>query len=345
MREAATLKIRSERMKGTQRKLGRRLSGRAKRLLGWPAGPAILMYHRVAPPRNDPWGLAVSPAAFEVHMRWLRRRRTVMPLYEFAVLHGRRRLPHDAVAVTFDDGYACNRLVAAPILAKLQIPATIFLTTGAISSQAEFWWDDLERILSDAKPGPVRLVIGSEDLAFEFRDAPSREGFGDDRAAAHTRLWRAMRELDVETRNAALEELADRCGVGRSGRETHRAMTRAELADLALSPGISFGAHSVSHPPLSKLNTAEQRYEIESSRGACAALTGVEPTMFAYPYGDNSDETVRLVREAGFSVAVTTESRTVSKSAEILRLPRLQVGDWSEEQFAKALSSPSGLSA
>jgi peptidoglycan/xylan/chitin deacetylase (PgdA/CDA1 family) len=265
-----------------------------------------------------------------------------MPLHEFAALHGQGRLPHDAVAVTFDDGYACNAHVAAPILAAQQAPATIFLTTGAISSQAEFWWDDLERIISGARPGPVRLVIGSETFAFQFADAPSGEGFTDDRAAAHARLWRAMRGLDVAARSATLEELADRCGVGRSGRETHRAMTRAEVVDLARSPWISFGAHTVSHPPLSALGATEQRHEIEASRGACAALTGVEPTMFAYPYGDHSEETVRLVREAGFTVAVTTEARVVSRSAELLRLPRVQVGDWSEDQFAKALSSPGG---
>jgi peptidoglycan/xylan/chitin deacetylase (PgdA/CDA1 family) len=345
MREPQQVKLRSNGAKGRRGKLGRRLVRRAKRLVGWPAGPAILMYHRVAPPKNDPWGLAVSPAAFEAQMRWLKRRRTVLPLHEFAGLHDRGRLPRDAVAVTFDDGYACNKLVAAPILAANQVPATIFLTTGAISSPAEFWWDDLERIIAGAQPGSVRLVVGSEYFAFQITDAVSDESFGDNRAAAHADLWRAMRELDAEARNAALVGLADRCGVGRSGRKTHRAMTRAELTDLARSPWISFGAHTVSHPPLSKLSAAEQRYEIEASRSACAALTGAEPAMFAYPYGDNNEETVRLVREAGFTVAVTTEAGTVSKSAEMLRLPRIQIGDWSEDQFAKAISSPGGWPA
>src|SRR4051812_30294675 len=88
--------------------------------------PAILMYHRIAEDTFDPWGVAVSPANFADQLDWLKRHRTPLRLLEFAEHHRRGSLPADAVALTFDDGYACNAVTAAPMLDALGIPATIF---------------------------------------------------------------------------------------------------------------------------------------------------------------------------------------------------------------------------
>lgn len=319
------------------RKLGRRLVRRLRRWAGRPAGPAILMYHRIAEPAADPWELAVSPANFEVQLAWLKRHRTILPLQEFEARRRRGSLPRDAVALTFDDGYACNALVAAPIAAAHEAPITIFLTTGAVSSDAEFWWDDLERIVSSSSRSRLEVAIAGEDFALDLGE-PVR-GLSGPRAEAYTTLWQALRRLDAATRRSVMSILAERCGVGEAGRPEYRAMTDAEIGELAKSTWVSFGAHSVSHPLLSELTSAEQVFEIERSRDTCAELTGRTPTMFAYPYGDYSDETVELVRQAGFQVAVTTDRGVVSGGSESLRLPRLQVGDWSEKPFAELFAA------
>ena len=88
----------------------------ARRIIGRPIlGKSILVYHRVAEANFDPWNLAVIPEEFEQQLTRLRKT-TVLPLLEFASLHTQNRLPRNAVAITFDDGYACNALVAAPML-------------------------------------------------------------------------------------------------------------------------------------------------------------------------------------------------------------------------------------
>jgi len=301
-----------------------------RRLAGMPPGPAILMYHRVARPAWDPWELAVSPEHFEAQLGWLKRARTVLPLEEFAALHRRGRLPSAAVALTFDDGYACNAHTAAPIAAACEVPITIFLTTGAISGEGEFWWDDLERIVTAAPDGPLDCRVAGQTFAFEA---------GADRAEAYRALWAAMRTMDDAERRETLVQIARGWGVGLQGRQDYRAMTAAEVRDLTTSPWVTFGAHSVSHPPLSELTSAEQRAEIETSRDACAALTGYNPRLFAYPFGDYSDQTVELVKEAGFETAVTTDAGFVNKGSTSLRLPRLHAGDWPAERLAALLST------
>jgi len=320
------------------RRLARGVMRRLRRWARVPAGPTILMYHRIAEPTADPWELAVSPANFEAQIAWLKRNRTVLSLQTFEALRRQGRLSRDAVAVTFDDGYACNALVAAPIAAAHEAPMTIFLTTGAISADAEFWWDDLERIVSSAPVSPLEITIAGENLAMELGEPG--EGLTPLRAEAYTTLWRALRPLDTATRRSVVAELAERCGVGAAARPEYRAMTQAEIVELARSPWVSFGAHSVNHPPLSELTPAEQRFEIETSRDACTSLMGHAPELFAYPYGDYSDETVQLVRQAGFKVAVTTDAGVVSGRSESLRLPRMAVGDWPQERFAELFASP-----
>src|SRR5262245_51197852 len=110
-----------------------RLSAAARRLRGGQV-PLILMYHRIAEAEADPWRLAISPTLFDEQLELLKQTRLVLPLVEFGRLHHAGQLPANAVAITFDDGYACNALRAAPLLEKYGLTATIFLTTGLISS-------------------------------------------------------------------------------------------------------------------------------------------------------------------------------------------------------------------
>src|SRR5437016_581708 len=95
--------------------------------------PMILMYHRVSTTRHDPWGLTVSPGNFVEQVEMIVRTRRVMSLREFFQRFRSRTLPFGAVAITFDDGYADNFHVAAPLLKKFDAPATLFITTGYLA--------------------------------------------------------------------------------------------------------------------------------------------------------------------------------------------------------------------
>src|ERR1700751_4328777 len=95
-------------------------------------GPSILMYHRIATPDVDPWGLSISPERFAEQVQALCARRTVLSMDAFVAQLRSRTLPPDAVALTFDDGYWATSRQAKPILEAAGVPATVFLTTGRI---------------------------------------------------------------------------------------------------------------------------------------------------------------------------------------------------------------------
>src|ERR1700704_1763690 len=100
----------------------------------------IVAFHRV----NDQLaadGLTCSSAKFEAFLKFFRKHFRVMPLSALLASCRAGEYVGGTLVITFDDGYRDNFERAAPILRKLQLPATFFVTTGFIGSQLVPPWD------------------------------------------------------------------------------------------------------------------------------------------------------------------------------------------------------------
>lgn len=326
-----------------------RSRGRAlqRRVQGLLPRPAVLMYHRIGEEVTDPWALSVSPHRFDEQLGWLKQHRDVLSLSDFARRQRDGVLPSRAIAITFDDGYACNALVAAPLLEAHDLPATVFVTTEPVSSGKEFWWDDLERIVTDASADHLAVSVGGRRVEVHV-GARDTAGGGwhpgqppsTARQEGYLELWNVLRTLEAANRDAAIEELRAQTGTPGRSRESHRPMTPEELHVLSDSGRIDIGSHTLTHPVLTECSEAERWSEINEGRQSCSVLAGRMPTSFAYPYGDHDAAAVELVRKAGFEVACTTVSAPVRSRCDVLALPRLQVEDWSVDQLERALRFP-----
>ncbi|MCE5268510.1 MAG: polysaccharide deacetylase family protein [Planctomycetaceae bacterium] len=86
----------------------------------------VLFWHRVADDRATPW--TISNQTFARQVRWLAERFQFVSLAETQrrVREGCNRRP--CVCVTFDDGYAENCDQAIPLLIRMGIPCTYFVT-------------------------------------------------------------------------------------------------------------------------------------------------------------------------------------------------------------------------
>ena len=93
--------------------------------------------------------LSVAPENFERQMHYLKDKGfSVIPLDEFVEgIKNRRRFAHNTVVITIDDGYKNNFTYAYPILKKYGFPATIFLITNKIGTNADFLsWDEVKEM-------------------------------------------------------------------------------------------------------------------------------------------------------------------------------------------------------
>jgi peptidoglycan/xylan/chitin deacetylase (PgdA/CDA1 family) len=309
--------------------------------------PLILMYHRIAQPAVDPWALAVRPEHFEHHLSVLRRSRQPLLMSEFATRLENGTLPSDAVSVTFDDGYVDNVLAARPRLAAAAIPATLFVTTGAVGDRAEYWWDELARaiLLRDAALD-CELVIAGEVYRLTLPQADgAAQGCGwrawneprTAREATYLALWQRLRNVSAGERSGAMNLLREALE-SPAPQETDLPMTERQVAEIAADGLFEIGGHTVTHPALPTLDPAQRRHEILEGKRMCERLAQRRIAGFAYPHGAHDAESRAAVEECGFGWACSTESRPVSRrDYDRYALPRLHVGDWDGDAFERAL--------
>lgn len=136
-----------------------------------------------------------------------------------------------------------------------------------------------------------------------------------------------------------MEALRDWSGGPSPARSSHRTLRPEELLELEAAGLVEIGAHTVTHPALSRLPVDAQRREVEVCASTLEEMLGRRPSSFAYPYGDFSAETEALVREAGFKDATTTAGAAVAPSCDPMHLPRIQVENWDGDEFESRLSS------
>jgi peptidoglycan/xylan/chitin deacetylase (PgdA/CDA1 family) len=317
---------------------------------------AILLYHRIAEVTSDPWRLCVTPRNFTEHCEVLARRQVVRPLPALLGALAEGRLPRRAVAITFDDGYADNLEQGRPRLAKHALPATVFVTAGAVGAPREFWWDELEQLLLGDRSLPVTLTLPVAgithrwDLGADAQATISAEGarawepwenrHPTRRHALYRELYDLLFPIAAAERVAALDALGALVGAPATARASHRTLTEAELTELARDGLVDVGCHTLTHSPLSLLGPAAQREEIVQARARLEALTGRPVRTFAYPYGRRSDydaRAVALVRDLGFVGACTNFSGLIGRDTDRFEVPRLQVRDWDGDTFARHL--------
>lgn len=319
-------------------------------------GAVVLAYHSVAEVAVDPWRLHVTPRFFEEHLEVIRSMGTPIPLSDLLDAAHSRQLPRGAIALTFDDGYANNLEHGVPALAVHDVPATFFVTSGFVGMQREAWWDELEQLLLLPGSLPQHLTAGlpGADQTIDLGDAANYsmashrqhaawaawEPAPTSRHDAYARLWSQVHQLAVDQRTSVTAGILRQAGRPVVARPTHRFLSADELIELAGSHGVTIGAHSVTHPVLARLPVAEQRAEIAGSRNALRKWLGVQVHGFSYPFGKPehaSRETVRLVREAGFTHACLSVPSAVRHRTSDFHVPRLHIPNCDGEQFGRRL--------
>lgn len=103
-------------------------------------------------------------------------------------------------------------------------------------------------------------------------------------------------------------------------------MTSAEVRELA-ALGHEIGAHTVTHPKLTKVPLEAARAEIETSKHFLEDLLHSEVASFAYPKGDYNEAVETLLSSLSFKLAVTIREGLISEKPNWLALPRVWISN------------------
>lgn len=104
----------------------------------------------------------------------------------------------------------------------------------------------------------------------------------------------------------------------------HRVMSHEQLVELH-AQGWDIGAHTQTHPYLTRLSPEDAQQEIEQCRDDLQKLTGAEVVSFCYPYGDLNEQVVQMVRASGYRIACTVRKGLVRLQDDPLLLPRVPI--------------------
>lgn len=309
-----------------------------------PAGDkarlSVLLFHKI-PTVADPLTTDETDLArFEHILDFLAANANVMSLPEATAALQRGKLPSRAMALTFDDGYAEWIDNVSPALRKRNLPGTFFVTTGQLSGSA-LWH---ERIV-----GAVRAL---PDTGFSLP-----YGFGNytDLRVPGSRT-RLVEELQERLKYAPLAERAGAIEVLEAQARSAIALPRpfdTESVRTLHSQGFDIGAHTVHHPILNECTRSQARDEIGGSKEELEAIIGGRVHSFAYPNGrpneDYSREHVDMVKELGYTSAVTTSNGVSTRHSDIFQLPRFTPWGLSDEritfQLARNMRTPTTLLA
>ncbi|MDQ3003032.1 MAG: polysaccharide deacetylase family protein [Fibrobacterota bacterium] len=277
----------------------------------------ILIYHRVLPER-DPFAISpVSTAEFDRQMGLLRSCFRVVSLDRLTEELDAGKLKPGTVCVTFDDGYLDNRQHALPILKKHGIPATIYLATGFIGTDASPWYDKVLRAVRDAKL--ERVDFAPAGMAGADLSNPAT------RAATAYALLEWLKGFAPGPRDAHVLDLAR--ALGSPPAAAGRLMLDWDDVRAMRKDGVVFGAHTVTHPILSTIPESEMDREIGASKAAIESALQEEIRHFAYPNGraaDYTQGTVRILEKHGFKTAMTTETGVNGPGSNRFELLRRQ---------------------
>jgi len=291
----------------------------------------ILMYHRILP-AEDPSsileepGMIVTPDSLKMHLETLQDYLEFMALEEWVDRRSQARpLPPIACAITFDDGWADNYEYAYPILASMQIPATIYLVSAMIGKTETFWPERLARLIKIVSD-PQSTHIEHQELDWLHALYPEhrRQTSLPDRETISAIIQRAKQYTD-ETINGLLDAAEESVGIAASALDPVSAdiLNWEQINTLADSGLVSFGSHTCHHLRLTPaIPEATLIQEIVDSKKVIEEKTAAQVSSFCYPNGDYTDQALSCVRQ-NYRSAVTTRSGWNTKNSDAHTLKRI----------------------
>jgi peptidoglycan/xylan/chitin deacetylase (PgdA/CDA1 family) len=186
----------------------------------------------------------------------------------------------------------------------------------------DLWWVALERAV--ARSDAIEVTIDGERRVFRCRDLAEK-------LDVERKIYWWLRGLphDDDIRRI-VREIATAAGVNAGGICSELCMDWDELRDHGKDALVTFGAHTVTHPILSKVTATEAEAEMRDGAAAIEKELGARPLHFAYPLGDPPSAGPRefeIAARLGFRSAVTTRPGMLfaEHAGHMTALPRMSM--------------------
>ncbi len=300
----------------------------------------IIAYHRVVADintaeRDSIYGIVISAASFRKHCELLRKFYDVVSLETAKYfLDGNRKASRPMAVITFDDGYLDFYDQAFPILNEFGLPATVFLPTDFIGQSKPLAHDRIYWLLKQVRKSsiPITRALLAAGVSVEFAEAISSQ-------KDILQQTDSIVFCSNECRENFITEIESELGSRFENYPAEYQLLSWEMVKEMSRKGISFGGHTANHVVMPSENIAEMEAEIFQSKAKLETELGMMVNSFAYPNGELNDQLKNLVGKAGYSIAVTTETKVNRSGADLLSLGKISICEESTRGFYGSYSS------
>ena len=259
----------------------------------------VLMYHRFAPGEGNVDRLGAKHFAKQLAYMAKYHRFWSADQHIDSYTAG-RKVTGSPVVLTIDDGYKDFEEIVLPLLSDYEVNPILFVVPDFVSGSFWFWWDKLRHIFDETSHGRCDFQLYEKPYKYSLDNSS-------DRYDAWNEITVDLAQLTPEQTALAVERLAELLDVQvpLQPPQDYSAISWEQLERMAAN-NVTVGAHTCTHPALSRISREQAAAEIEMSREAIKARIGQCSDMFCYPYGQAEDytpETIGIVEQLGFSGA------------------------------------------
>ena len=283
-------------------------------------GIRILAYHDIGDSRY--LNLSVPEKVFKMHVEFLLKNKYNIISLKRAVtmLKTGECVPKKTVVITFDDGYKSMSTSVFPLVKRYQIPISIFLSVGPLEAGRPLFADMLR--FAFEKTLEKKLDLTSLGLQLFLLDTES----GRMKAIADINKYGKQKCHEIKEQILALVFSGLKVDI-EDPRLKSIMLNWNEVKWMHLQ-GITFGAHTVTHPNLANVGKEEARIELSESKKLIEKNIGENVDFFAYPFGSRDSynlETSEIVEESNFTAACTLTSGMNKAGEDPFQLKRTNI--------------------
>lgn len=233
----------------------------------------------------------------------------------------KEKYPPRSFAITFDDGFANNYSIAAPILREFNIPATFYVTTDFVENNTMSWIDRIEYCFEWQQRVELTLPWGETVLC---------ETNGDKMRALESIRFHVKRDPTIKL-DEFVEEIFRQCEmmpIYHSDGPLDKKMTWEQVRDLAREELFIVGGHSHDHVNLAFLEHEECAQQISKSLQYITEKTGLPMKHYSYPEGlENcySEKVISLLKDHGVVCSPTAIEGVNTQQEDLFHLRRTMV--------------------
>ncbi|WP_436932573.1 polysaccharide deacetylase family protein [Halosimplex halobium] len=216
-------------------------------------------------------------------------------------------LPDNSVFLTFDDGYRDFVETVLPILERYEVPATVYVSTKLIKQQRP----PFDYLLQEAISATDWVSLDTSDFSLEMETKQTSA-----KRAAYNQIRSRFKYATAEERRSVLDQVKE------PDMSAVEMLTQDQIKMLSDHPLVTVGSHGHEHVPLDGISKTAIKHDVSQSKSYLENLTGGRVHHFSFPYGGWDYTSRRCVADIGFTTAVTTTPRTVSRHDSPLGIPR-----------------------